>query len=161
MSYLKIRNKALNGTITLRFHGKLFLTLALAIVCAIIAHRGAAREDLKMPLFVARDAEFVDVMKYLAYNAVPIGSDVYFNVQECDGGILYEIGESNTTHFVANPKPTGMTISLECTNISVKCAARLVANSCGMRYSSTNGVIQVLYRKPSTKAAMTSADSVP
>lgn len=104
MSYLKIRNKALNDTITLRFHGKLFLTLALAIVCAIIAHRGAAWEGLKMPLFVARDAEFVDVMKYLAYSAVPIGSDVYFNVQECDGGILYEIGELNTTHFCRKSK---------------------------------------------------------
>ena len=66
-----------------------------------------------MPLFVVKEAEFVDVMKYLAYSAVPIGDNVYFNVKDRKDYILYEIGEKNDMNFVANPQPTGIKIYLE------------------------------------------------
>ena len=59
---------------------------------------------------------------------------VYFNVKDRKDYILYEIGEKNDMNFVANPQPTGIKISLEYTNISVRTAVQLVANSCGMRY---------------------------
>ena len=101
------------------------------------------QEEMVMPLFIVNDAEFIDVMKYLAYSAVPVGNNVYFNVRENKGKVLYEIGLTNRVNFVANPQPTGITVSISRTNISVRAASQLVAKSCGMEYSCTNGVIQL------------------
>lgn len=143
MSCPKIKNKTLNCAKVLLLSSEILLTVALGCNSPMKTRSFAEREGLIMPLFVVKEAEFVDVMKYLAYSAVPIGDNVYFNVKDRKDYILYEIGEKNDMNFVANPQPTGIKISLEYTNISVRTAVQLVANSCGMRYEFTNGVMQL------------------
>lgn len=100
-------------------------------------------EEFKMPIFKAQEVEFINIMKYLARSAVPVGDNVYFNVKENESAVLYEIGLSNKINYIAKPHHTGIKISLECTNISVRAAAQLVANHCGMKYNCTNSIIQL------------------
>lgn len=118
---------------------------AFVLVCGCIGrvNERIDQAGLKIPLFKVNDAEIVHVMQYLAWCAVPFGDNVYFNAIEKDGFILYEIGESNQVHSIANPQTTGKTISLICTNMSVRSVAQLVATRSGMEYGYTNGVIQL------------------
>ena len=96
MSCPKIKNKTLNCAKVLLLSSEILLTVALGCNSPMKTRSFAEREGLIMPLFVVKEAEFVDVMKYLAYSAVPIGDNVYFNVKDRKDYILYEIGEKMT-----------------------------------------------------------------